>query len=74
LCLSLVRCFLRTLRHPRHRHVQELHLTDAGREILHRADTVVTDAEAKITQELGHAKTARLKALLEQVATLAQKD
>ncbi|MDO0938119.1 hypothetical protein QQY66_42740 [Streptomyces sp. DG2A-72] len=26
--------------HPRHRHVQELHVTDAGREALRRADAV----------------------------------
>jgi DNA-binding MarR family transcriptional regulator len=58
--------------HPRHRHVQELYLTDAGREVLRRADAVVADVEELITQQLGTTNTARLRALLEKVATAAQ--
>jgi DNA-binding MarR family transcriptional regulator len=57
--------------HPRHRHIQELHLTDAGREALRLADAVVTDIEHNITEQLGQAKTDRLKALLEQVIDAA---
>src|SRR4051794_31230652 len=29
--------------HPRHRHVQELHLTDAGRDALRHADAVIVE-------------------------------
>ncbi|MGH3724617.1 MAG: MarR family winged helix-turn-helix transcriptional regulator [Mycobacterium sp.] len=58
--------------HPRHRHVQELHLTDAGREALRHADATVTEVEKKLTDRLGTSDTARLKALLERVADVAQ--
>lgn len=58
--------------HPRHRHVQELYLTDAGREVLRRADAVVAEVEENITQQLGHASATRLRALLEKVAVAAQ--
>ncbi len=53
--------------HPRHRHIQELHLTDAGREALRAADAVIADIERQITDDLG-SETARLRALLDQVA------
>lgn len=52
--------------HPRHGHVQELHLTDAGRAALRSADRVITEIEQRITQELGDDST-RLVALLERV-------
>jgi DNA-binding MarR family transcriptional regulator len=58
--------------HPRHRHVQELHLTDAGRDLLRQADALVEEVEQKITKQLGRADATRLKALLEKVAATAQ--
>jgi DNA-binding MarR family transcriptional regulator len=58
--------------HPRHRHVQELHLTDAGREALRLGESVVAEVEQKITAQLGHADTVRLKDLLERVTVMAQ--
>jgi DNA-binding MarR family transcriptional regulator len=57
--------------HPRHRHVQELHLTDAGREILRRADAVVAEVEELVTAQLGPTNTDRLKTLLERVSDAA---
>jgi len=54
--------------HPRHRHVQELHLTDAGREVLRGADDVVSEIEEQIARKLGRDDTTRLTALLGQVA------
>ncbi len=54
--------------HPRHRHVQELHLTDAGREALHAADKVIADIEMQITDGLGPDETAQLRGLLDRVA------
>ncbi|MFI6935377.1 MarR family winged helix-turn-helix transcriptional regulator [Streptomyces sp. NPDC050287] len=54
--------------HPRHRHVQELHLTDAGREVLHAADRVIADIERQITGTLGPDDTAQLRGLLNRVA------
>ncbi|GAA2401845.1 MarR family transcriptional regulator [Streptomyces coeruleofuscus] len=53
--------------HPRHRHVQELHLTDAGREALRAGDAVIADIERHIAESLGTDETARLRALLDQV-------
>jgi len=58
--------------HPRHRHVQELYLTDAGRDILRQADAVVAEVEETITQQLGHTNASRLRALLEKVDATAQ--
>jgi DNA-binding MarR family transcriptional regulator len=60
--------------HPRHRHVQELHLTDLGREALREADAIVAQVEAEITESLGRANTARLRTLLETVTNAAQQD
>ncbi|WP_433789469.1 MarR family winged helix-turn-helix transcriptional regulator [Actinoplanes sp. CA-252034] len=54
--------------HPRHRHVQELHLTDAGREALRMADAVVADVERQATAALGPDNTTQLRALLDQLA------
>lgn len=53
--------------HPRHRHVQELHLTDAGRQVLKSADAVIVSIEHQITERLGPDGTARFTALLEEV-------
>lgn len=58
--------------HPRHRRVQELHLTAAGRAVLRLADAVVAEIELKITEQLGHADTATLRAVLERVAVAAR--
>lgn len=58
--------------HPRHRHIQELHLTDTGREALRAADAMVAAIEDKITQRLGLDDTARLTALLDEVIDAAR--
>lgn len=50
--------------HPRHHHVQELRLTDAGRDLLHSAKAAVEVLDEQIRQELGPEDTARLIALL----------
>ncbi len=54
--------------HPRHRHVQELHLTDAGRDSLRDADAMIVEIEQQIAEKLGPEKAAQLRALLEEVA------
>ncbi|GAA4716385.1 MarR family winged helix-turn-helix transcriptional regulator [Phytohabitans rumicis] len=56
--------------HPRHGHVQELHLTDAGREALRAAEPTVTAIDRRIATELGPAETAHLAALLNRVADM----
>ncbi|WP_158852705.1 MarR family winged helix-turn-helix transcriptional regulator [Saccharothrix deserti] len=53
--------------HPRHRHIQELHLTDAGREALKSADAVIASIEHQITERLGPDNAARFAALLDEV-------
>jgi DNA-binding MarR family transcriptional regulator len=59
--------------HPRHRHVQELHLTDAGCEALRLADRVIVDIEQRIAEELGVEDVAQLRALLDRVADTARR-
>lgn len=59
--------------HPRHRHIQELHLTDTGREALRAADAEIVGIERRITDGLG-SETARLRALLDQVAEAVRED
>ncbi|TDC82896.1 MarR family transcriptional regulator [Micromonospora sp. KC606] len=54
--------------HPRHRHVQELHLADAGHEALRAADAVIVGIEQRIIKALGPEETTRLTALLGRVA------
>ena len=54
--------------HSRHRHVQELHLTDAGREALRAADAVIAGVERRAVEALGPDKTMQLRALLDQLA------
>ena len=54
--------------HPRHSHVQELHLTDAGRDALRAADAVIAEIEQQITEKLGPEDTDRLTALLGRAA------
>ena len=53
--------------HPRHRHIHELHLTDAGRGALKSADVVIAAIERQITERLGPENAATFTALLEDV-------
>jgi DNA-binding MarR family transcriptional regulator len=53
--------------HPRHRHVQELHLTDAGRDAVHSAQPAITAIEQRIVAELGPAESSHLITLLDRV-------
>jgi len=50
--------------HPRHGHIQELHLTDDGRRALADADTEITALEQRLTERLGVGDAERLTALL----------
>ncbi|MER7690372.1 hypothetical protein [Streptomyces sp. NPDC097610] len=54
--------------HSRHRYVQELHLTDAGREVWHVVDGAIADIERQITDAVGPDDIAQLRALLDRVA------
>ncbi|CAM5401362.1 hypothetical protein SALBM311S_09063 [Streptomyces alboniger] len=54
--------------HPRHGHVQELHLTDVGLDSLRDADAVIVGIEERIAEKLGPKKTAQLRTLLDEVA------
>ncbi|MFC9502786.1 MarR family winged helix-turn-helix transcriptional regulator [Streptomyces sp. NPDC057002] len=58
--------------HPRHRHVQELHLTDTGMEVLRQADAVIMDIEQQITEKLGPERHAHLTALLNEAADVVR--
>ena len=53
--------------HPRHRHVQELHLTEAGHEVLVAATRIVAEIERRIIDRLGADATVQLKGLLNDV-------
>jgi DNA-binding MarR family transcriptional regulator len=53
--------------HPRHRSVQELHLTDEGRAELAKAERYVTDLERHIRLSLGDRRYRQLRELLVQV-------
>ncbi|MDX3386306.1 hypothetical protein PV682_33345 [Streptomyces niveiscabiei] len=53
--------------HPRHRHVQELHLTNTGRPALRAAEAEITAVEQRVTTALGPDGSARLRTLLDQV-------
>lgn len=54
--------------------MQELHLTDAGRESLSAADKVIADIELQITDDLGPKETTQLRALLNRVAATIRED
>ena len=54
-------------RHPRHRNVQELHLTEDGRQELAKAEHIISDLERHLREALGAQRHARLRELLEQV-------
>ncbi|MER5209132.1 MarR family transcriptional regulator [Streptomyces sp. NPDC002838] len=58
--------------HALHRHVQELHLTDAGREAFGSASRIVADIERRVVERLGSDGTAQLTALLGQVVEAVQ--
>ncbi|RAG86987.1 MarR family transcriptional regulator [Streptacidiphilus pinicola] len=60
--------------HPRHRHIQELHLTEAGREALRAADAVVAEVEQQIKDALGAAPAEQLRALLDEVCEAVRED
>ncbi|CAM5695701.1 MULTISPECIES: MarR family winged helix-turn-helix transcriptional regulator [Streptomyces] len=60
--------------HSRHRHIQELHLTDAGREALHAADAVIAGIERQVTDGLGAEDSAQLRALLDRVVKTIRED
>ncbi|MGI5229366.1 MarR family winged helix-turn-helix transcriptional regulator [Actinoallomurus sp. CA-142502] len=53
--------------HPRHRNVQELHLTDAGRDELTKAECIISDLERHIRESLGVQGYRQLRELLGQV-------
>jgi DNA-binding MarR family transcriptional regulator len=53
--------------HPRHRHIQELHLTDAGRQALKSADATIATIEDRIAERLGPDDAAQLTRLLDDV-------
>lgn len=53
--------------HPRHRHIQELHLTDAGRQALKSADAVIATIEHQLAEHLGSRKATRLTTLLDEL-------
>ncbi|MTD56222.1 MarR family transcriptional regulator [Amycolatopsis sp. RM579] len=60
--------------HPRHGHVQELHLTEAGRDALQAAKPVVAEIERKLRRDLGSAEADRLAAMLDRVAEVVKDD
>lgn len=55
--------------HPRHPNVQELHLTDAGRDALQHADTVMERIEHKVVDLLGAQQSEEFRLMLETLAT-----
>ncbi|MBB3073677.1 MarR family winged helix-turn-helix transcriptional regulator [Streptomyces violarus] len=58
--------------HPRHRHVQELHLTGAGLDSLRDADAMIVEIEQRIAGKLGPKKAAQLRTLLDEVADVVR--
>jgi hypothetical protein len=53
--------------HPRHRHIQELHPTDTGREALRAADAAVRQVEEGLTVELGPYGASQPRVLFDRV-------
>jgi DNA-binding MarR family transcriptional regulator len=53
--------------HPRHRNIQELHLTAAGNEALDRAEAVVVRVERRVHETLGPERYQQLRTLLDDV-------
>ncbi|MBB5782990.1 MarR family winged helix-turn-helix transcriptional regulator [Nonomuraea jabiensis] len=58
--------------HPRHRHVQELHLTDAGRQALKSADAMIVSIEHQIIERIGPDSAAQFTAMLGEVIDAAR--
>jgi DNA-binding MarR family transcriptional regulator len=58
--------------HPLHRHVQELHLTESGRQALKASDAVIAAIEDQITTRLGPDDSARFTAMLGEVVSAAR--
>ena len=55
--------------HPRHPHVQELHLTDAGRDALQYADSVMERIEQHVLDLLGVQQGEEFRLMLETLAS-----
>lgn len=55
--------------HPRHPHVQELHLTGAGRDALRHADAVMESIEHEVVALLGAQQSEELRLMLETLAS-----
>lgn len=53
--------------HPRHRSVQELHLTDDGHTELEKAERIITDLERHVRESLGPQRYRQLRELLGHV-------
>ena len=53
--------------HPRHRSVQELHLTDHGQAELTKAERIISDLERHVRESLGPQRYGELRELLVQV-------
>ncbi|MFJ4818115.1 MarR family winged helix-turn-helix transcriptional regulator [Streptomyces sp. NPDC088801] len=58
--------------HPRHRQVQELHLTDAGRDSLRDAGAVIVEIQQQMAEKLGAMKTAQPRTLFDEVADVVR--
>jgi len=58
--------------HALHRHVQELHLTEAGRQALKASDAVIAAIELQITTRLGPDNAAQFTAMLGEVVNAAR--
>jgi DNA-binding MarR family transcriptional regulator len=63
---------LRRRAHPRHRHIQELYLTESGVEELAAADAVIASLEHQVVEALGGTDARQLKNLLHHVADAMQ--
>ncbi|WP_129667764.1 MarR family winged helix-turn-helix transcriptional regulator [Phytoactinopolyspora endophytica] len=63
---------LRRRAHPRHRHIQELYLTESGVEELAAADAEIASLEHQVVQTLGATDARQLKKLLHHVADAMQ--
>ncbi len=53
--------------HPRHRNVQELHLTEVGQAELEKAERVIRDLERHVRESLGPQRYRQLRELLGEV-------
>ncbi len=60
--------------HPLHRHVQELHLTDAGRAAVRDASDVIAELERRIAGKLTAKELSTLVSLLDRVADAVRED